>query len=417
MRSWATILTLLVPLTLAGPASTPPSPPASQAAPAAGDQQRLLNDVSVRLGGDLAGALSAEIQLSQALQQNAQQQDSLQRSLLATTERIAQLDASIAARQAEIEATQARIVAERAALAALARELYREPGSLLERLAHSGNLRDALTSTADLEAAGRRGGQLETALVNDLASLQAAQDQQRAERQKEADLQASQQRSLAALATLGRQEEQTAGALAAAIGRMRGELAVVGRQDASVADSVSKELETEQLRITAAAEQEAWSQVAIELQANPGALAQAGGSDGQQFIWPLPQGVVTQGFGPSDLALEPPYAGYPHFHTGVDLAAPYGSPVLAAAAGVVAVVGGGTTGYGNYVVVAHPGGVTTLYGHLAVAAVAGGQAVEQGQPVGLEGSTGNSTGPHCHFEVRVAGQPVDPIPFLPSARP
>ncbi len=415
MRSWATFVPLVVPLTLASAAATPPSapPPLAAAPAAASDQQRLVNDVNARLGGDLAGALSAQIQLSHALQQNAQQQDSLQRSLLATTTRIAQLDASIAARQAQIDATQARILAERAALAALARELYREPGSLLERLAHSGNLRDALTSTADLEAAGHRGGQLETALVNDLASLQAAQDQQRAERQKEADLQASQQRSLTALATLGRQEEQTAAALAAAIGRMRGELAAVGQQDASVADSVSKELETEQLRIAAAAQQEAWSQVAIELQANPDALAQAGGSGPQQFIWPLPQAVITQGFGPSDLALEPPYAGYPHFHTGIDLAAPSGSPVLAAAGGLVAVAGSGTTGYGNYVVVAHAAGVTTLYGHLAVALVTGAQVVQQGQPIGLEGSTGNSTGPHCHFEVRVAGEPVDPMPFLP----
>jgi murein DD-endopeptidase MepM/ murein hydrolase activator NlpD len=83
----------------------------------------------------------------------------------------------------------------------------------------------------------------------------------------------------------------------------------------------------------------------------------------------------------------------------------------------VAVVGSGTTGYGNYVVVAHAGGLTTLYGHLAVALVTTGQTVGQGQPIGLEGSTGNSTGPHCHFELRVDGQPVDPVPFLPSASP
>jgi len=70
-------------------------------------------------------------------------------------------------------------------------------------------------------------------------------------------------------------------------------------------------------------------------------------------------------------------------------------------------------GYGNYVVLAHRNGVATLYGHLAASLVKPGDSVVQGQPIGLEGSTGNSTGPHLHFEMRVSGQPVDPRPFLP----
>jgi murein DD-endopeptidase MepM/ murein hydrolase activator NlpD len=94
-----------------------------------------------------------------------------------------------------------------------------------------------------------------------------------------------------------------------------------------------------------------------------------------------------------------------------------GSPVLAADDGIVVLVGSGPYGYGNYVVVAHSGGLTTLYGHLATAVVKAGDTVSQGQPVGLEGSTGNSTGPHLHFELRIDNRPVDPSPYLPPGPP
>ncbi|MFI4971859.1 MAG: M23 family metallopeptidase, partial [Hyphomicrobiales bacterium] len=136
-----------------------------------------------------------------------------------------------------------------------------------------------------------------------------------------------------------------------------------------------------------------------------------------RFIWPEPQAQISQPFGPSQLALEPPYGGYPHFHTGIDMIEPFGSPVYAADDGVVALVGSSTSGYGNYVVIAHAGGLDTLYGHLSAALVKAGQAVTQGQTIGLEGSTGNSTGPHLHFELRINQKPVDPTLYLPPGAP
>ena len=90
---------------------------------------------------------------------------------------------------------------------------------------------------------------------------------------------------------------------------------------------------------------------------------------------------------------------------------------MSAAAGVVVAVGHSGIGYGNYVVVAHTGGLDTLYGHLATTLVKVGQSVSQGQPVGLEGSTGNSTGAHVHFELRINQKPVDPTPYLPPGAP
>ncbi|MGE5690828.1 MAG: murein hydrolase activator EnvC family protein [Pseudomonadota bacterium] len=118
------------------------------------------------------------------------------------------------------------------------------------------------------------------------------------------------------------------------------------------------------------------------------------------FIWPT-SGVVTSGFGWR----------WGRMHEGVDIAAPTGTPIAAAAAGTV-IYAGWMGGYGNLVVIDHGGGLATAYGHQSSIAVSSGTQVAQGQTIGYVGSTGHSTGPHLHFEVRVNGSPVDPMGYL-----
>ncbi len=127
---------------------------------------------------------------------------------------------------------------------------------------------------------------------------------------------------------------------------------------------------------------------------------------------PLASYTMTQPYGPSMYWFEPPYGGYPHFHTGLDMSAPSGTAVGAADDAIVIATGNDGYGYGNYVVLGQPGGRATLYAHLSSIAVHTGDKVTQGQRVGGVGSTGNSTGPHLHFEVLVLGLPVDPAPLL-----
>ena len=126
----------------------------------------------------------------------------------------------------------------------------------------------------------------------------------------------------------------------------------------------------------------------------------------------VPGAVITQPFGCTGLELEPVDPGCPgrHFHSGVDLAAPSGTPVHAAAGGVARVVDG--PGYGLHVVVTHERGVKTLYCHLSSALVQTGDRVGGGEVIGLVGSSGMSTGPHLHFEVRLEGSPIDPLDWL-----
>ncbi|MCU9954812.1 M23 family metallopeptidase [Burkholderia sp. BKH01] len=106
------------------------------------------------------------------------------------------------------------------------------------------------------------------------------------------------------------------------------------------------------------------------------------------------------------------------FHTGVDLAAPSGTPVAAAADGVVSFVGTDPGGYGRYVIVDHADGYSTYYAHLSAFAhgLKTGETVKQGQRLGSVGMTGAATGPHLHFEVRVANDPVDPLVTLANAQ-
>lgn len=133
---------------------------------------------------------------------------------------------------------------------------------------------------------------------------------------------------------------------------------------------------------------------------------------------PVVGAVVTQGFGPTSAQFEPPGFGYPHFHTGIDLAAPMGTLVRAANDGFVEIAGtqvdalGIPTGFGNYIKVAIGGSDEEIYGHLSAIFVSPNQVVMAGQPIGAVGSTGSSTGPHLHFEVRNHGVPVDPWPGL-----
>lgn len=121
---------------------------------------------------------------------------------------------------------------------------------------------------------------------------------------------------------------------------------------------------------------------------------------------PVPGGIGS-GFG----YRTHPITGTRRMHTGVDMHASQGDPIHACRAGIV-VMAGWNGGYGNCVVIDHGDGMATLYGHQSRIAVHEGQMVHTGEVIGYVGSTGASTGPHLHFEVRINGNPVDPVPYL-----
>lgn len=132
----------------------------------------------------------------------------------------------------------------------------------------------------------------------------------------------------------------------------------------------------------------------------------------KQMVWPV-SGIVTLEFGMSDFPYQP-------VHTGIDIASPngkVGSPVTPFMEGTVTYAGEIFWGYGKHIIIDHGDNVTSLYGHLDKIFVVPGQKVKIGQVIGNMGTTGWSTGPHTHFEIRVFGIPANPHTFLGDGKP
>jgi murein DD-endopeptidase MepM/ murein hydrolase activator NlpD len=149
--------------------------------------------------------------------------------------------------------------------------------------------------------------------------------------------------------------------------------------------------------------QAASAQIAERIRAAQAQHAQSGPSatpSSAGLVWPV-SGPITSPFGWR----------WGRMHQGIDIGVPYGTPIHAAAAGTV-IYCGGEEGYGNFVVIDHGGNLATAYAHQSQIAVSCGEHVEQGQVIGYVGCTGHCFGPHLHFEVRVDGNPVDPLGYL-----
>lgn len=200
---------------------------------------------------------------------------------------------------------------------------------------------------------------------------------------------------------LVRQEEN-----AASLEARKGSLAETLSQKQSMLDSMTKDVEKYKALYEAAekAEQELIRQnsAALSYSANP--VKYTGG----RFVWPVPASSrITSQYG---YRIHPVY-NTRKFHSGIDIGAPYGVDILAAADGTVTLA---TTngGYGKCIIINHGSGITTLYGHNSTLLVSVGNKVTKGQVIAKAGSTGVSTGPHLHFEVRVNGSTTDPMQYL-----
>jgi len=393
-----------------------PSPsPSATATDARTCTQSSLDQLTQRLGGDLAAALTTQHQLSATVAAATVRAQLLAAEVGQEELTIRQLQNQIASLDEQIANLELRIDNERAQLKALARAMYRRPSSFLDILASSGNLADALTATGDMVIAGQRAHALQERLADDLVTVQADRDARQSDLDDEQATLDQVQASVDQLATIQVQIDTLTNQLAALITHIRNTVAQLPNLSPDEAAQIATLMEQQETNLSQQSQSAAW------------ALAGVGGGDamalmelpagfgpfGLQMSWPMIRGTLTQLFGPTTFALEPPLGQYKHFHTGIDIAAAYGTPVLAAADGLVVAVRHTTVGYGNYVIVAHGGGYFTLYAHLADTQVVEGQHVVRGQLVGDEGATGLATGPHLHFELRYNGAVIDPLAYLP----
>jgi murein DD-endopeptidase MepM/ murein hydrolase activator NlpD len=343
----------------------------------------------------------------------------LNRRMAVMERRLAHTRKELAVLRLNLQAVADHLARQRRALAGRAVEVYKEgPASYLDSLLSTQTLSDLADTYEYYESASRT----DEEIVARIRDLRALLEKRRMEVQgKKLAIEATTARLRRHRSETARIRSARAAALAAesrALAKKRGLLQAAKKRRAHY-DSMLGELRRESQHIQqvlAAAAARAARRAAAEAAARkaaaeaaapaPAAPSLAAPSGSGQLAWPA-SGPVTSPFG---------YRVHPIFgvrllHTGIDIGAPEGATVYAADDGIVAFVGG-ESGYGNVVAIDHGGGLATTYNHLSAFGVTTGQSVTRGEPIASVGCTGYCTGPHLHFEVRVNGVPVDPMPYL-----
>lgn len=290
-------------------------------------------------------------------------------------------ESSLGSAQSQLAATEAKMTDLRARTAEAAVRAYVHPGgdTLLE-----------IVRAADLGEASRR----QALLANVVSSDKDVVDQMRATRQDEQ----FQRENLTKARDVAAERKKAAADKLAALQQTRNDQArLKSALDSRIAEVTSEvaALSREEDTLTATIR-------ARSLPPEAGDSSGVGKVSGSGLAWPT-QGTITSGFGYRWGAL----------HAGLDIANNVGTPIKAAKSGTVIVAGWNAGGYGNWVIIDHGGGFSTLYGHMSKIRTSEGASVKQGEQIGDMGSTGNSTGPHLHFETRVNGNAQDPTRYLP----
>jgi murein DD-endopeptidase MepM/ murein hydrolase activator NlpD len=358
------------------------------------DIQNKIADVQAKMHalGTLIATLNTQI---------SQQQNEIDH----TVARIKQLDAQIKATQDDLARREAELHVREQLFGDRVREMDKHGSvnylALVVTSTSFNELLDRIVVMQQLIASDHR---LLDELRAERAAVQKLRDQLASQRSEQAHLLAQQQYEEAQLVSK-RADQQAAYAYQAQLeAQYSAQRRVLEAQQAAIGGQISY------LRAAYAAELAAIAERQRQQQ------QQGGGSSGGPapgFMWPQDSHLVTQGFGCTDLLGEPywPSCATRHFHTGVDIAGPNGTPIYASAAGIVNDYPG-SIGYGNYIILLHANGYATVYGHLSGFALGSGAVVARGQVIGYEGSTGYSTGPHLHFEIRYNDAWQDPCAYV-----
>jgi murein DD-endopeptidase MepM/ murein hydrolase activator NlpD len=386
-------------------------------------QANLIQDQKNKLSNSLGQAHGSAVSLQEMLSQTRQAVTDIQTEQDKTRQEIQDLEVRQALTAQQIESTKQRLSDRRDAYSAFIRRSYKYQPNLWAYLFSSSGISDFLGRLAALFQIRHYGLDLLRAVHDEKTRLTHHQEQLKGDREtaikKEGDLKNAQKD----LIDNEVKEAAILSALQGSISAGQNMLASADSQSAAIlAQIVAAQIAREDWLIQQA-DDAAWGAAQAWLATNRALYPTSQGhSSRYAYIWPAQSGVITQGFGPSDYAPEPPAFGFPHFHSGIDVANSSGTPIFAADDGVVvaaetSMLGSSMIGYGRHVIIAHRNSYMTLYGHLDAYIVKPGDQVVQGQLIGVMGSTGMSSGSHLHLEVRVNNIPVDPAPYLPPAGP
>ena len=368
------------------------------------DLQNQLSDVQNRMAQESEKKAQAEAvigSVNDRLYAIQQQLEAAQRDYQAVANELKATEEKIAATQAELEKTQARLKVREGVFTKCVRDIYMH--GQLSYLDVVLGAKDFSDFSNRLELL-RRIIDADITLISDIRQERAAIETAK----QELETQRARQAQLRDQAAAKRDEIES---------RRKEQQAILyqAQNDKAVAEQAYNEYQQSSQAIAEMLRQRAADRAAQAAAAAAQASSGGGGGSSDSYqpvsgsgamIWPV-NGVVTSPYG----YRTHPIFGTTIYHSGMDIGVDYGTPVHAADGGVV-VEAGWISGYGYAVIIDHGNGLSTLYGHNQELAVSEGQAVSQGQVIAYAGSTGNSTGPHVHFEVRANGDPVDPSAYL-----
>ena len=368
------------------------------------DLQNQLSDVQNRMAQESEKKAQAEAvigSVNDRLYTIQQQLEAAQRDYQAVANELKATEEKIAATQAELEKTRARLQVREGVFTKRVRDIYMH--GQLSYLDVVLGAKDFSDFSNRLELL-RRIIDADITLISDIRQERAAIETAK----QELETQRARQAQLRDQAAAKRDEIES---------RRKEQQAILyqAQNDKAVAEQAYNEYQQSSQAIAEMLRQRAADRAAQAAAAAAQASSGGGGGSSDSYqpvsgsgamIWPV-NGVVTSPYG----YRTHPIFGTTIYHSGMDIGVDYGTPVHAADGGVV-VEAGWISGYGYAVIIDHGNGLSTLYGHNQELAVSEGQAVSQGQVIAYAGSTGNSTGPHVHFEVRANGDPVDPSAYL-----
>jgi murein DD-endopeptidase MepM/ murein hydrolase activator NlpD len=365
-------------------------------APASGDNSGKLQDVRARL----SAARAKEARLTAQISDVTVQIRTLERRVGDVSQKVSALEQDLALHQTRLDRLNALFDFETKRLNFLRRQYAKvvrqlnlrmidiyetQDPTMVEMILESRSFQDVLDRLHYLDAIARQDKRIASMVASARDDVHVAREQTKKTRYHvHAETQV--------IAVRTQQQREVRSQLVASKSTLAGKR---GRQKSKLAST----REQEQILIAEA------NALAAEDARIRGRLAAAQGAtdstpSASGLIWPV-NGPVTSPFG---------YR-WGRLHAGIDIGVPYGTPIHAAAAGTV-VLAGWTGGYGNYTCIDHGGGLATCYAHQSAFAVSAGAHVSQGEVIGSVGSTGHSFGAHLHFEVRINGNPVDPLGYL-----
>ena len=378
--------------------------PVASGQESASEQKEIVDGRISALERKIAAAREKEGVLTAEIEVVTDKIDALQDDVTAAESRLDQLEDVLALHQRKLDrlnrlyALQTRklVFLQRQHKEAIARlskrivEIYTsERTSELSVVLEAGNFSDMLDQLEFLSTIGRQDERIATEVAGAKVEMQETRNATRKTRREVA----ATTRTVAA-----RTAEQRA--VRDRLAWSQRELATARRDKRDTLDEVREDKDAALAHVVELQAQSAALASKIRSAQSSAAAVTTGPPSASGFIWPV-QGVLTSSYGWR----------WGRMHEGIDIAVASGTPVVAATAGTV-VYAGWMGGYGNIVVIDHGGGIATAYAHNTGVTVGSGQQVAQGQLVAYSGSTGNSTGPHVHFEVRVNGAATDPLGYL-----